>query len=75
MIIYYMWEILGEGRESVRNDLAKLAGSSAEETAIVRNATEALEIGTAISFHEMIGSERKEARLRYLKRTYYLFLI
>jgi selenocysteine lyase/cysteine desulfurase len=41
---YYMWEVLGEGRESVRNDLARLAGSSAEETAIVRNTTEALEI-------------------------------
>ena len=44
VIIYYMLEVLGEGRESVRNDLAKLAGSSAEETAIVRNTTEALEI-------------------------------
>lgn len=40
---YYMWEILGEGRESVRSDLARMAGASAEEIAIVRNTTEALE--------------------------------
>jgi selenocysteine lyase/cysteine desulfurase len=40
---YYMWEVLGEGRESVRRDLAELAGSSSEELAIVRNTTEALE--------------------------------
>ena len=40
---YYMWEVLGEGRESVRRDLAELAGSSPEELAIVRNTTEALE--------------------------------
>jgi selenocysteine lyase/cysteine desulfurase len=41
---YYMWQVLGDGRESVRRDLAELAGSSPEELAIVRNTTEALEI-------------------------------
>jgi selenocysteine lyase/cysteine desulfurase len=41
---YYMWNVVGKGRETVRDDLAKLAGCSAEEIAIVRNTTEALEI-------------------------------
>jgi len=41
---YYMWEVLGDGREAVRSDLARLAGSSEDEIAIVRNTTEALEI-------------------------------
>jgi selenocysteine lyase/cysteine desulfurase len=40
---YYMWEVLGGGRESVRTDLARLAGTATEEIAIVRNTTEALE--------------------------------
>lgn len=40
---YYMWHVVGEGRESVRRDLAELAGCSNEEIAIVRNTTEALE--------------------------------
>ena len=40
---YYMWHVVGEGRETVRKDLAGLAGCSAEEVAIVRNTTEALE--------------------------------
>ena len=41
---YYMWSVVGKGRETVRSDLAKLAGCSREEIAIVRNTTEALEI-------------------------------
>jgi len=41
---YYMWHVVGEGRESVRRDLAGMAGCSPEEMAIVRNTTEALEI-------------------------------
>jgi selenocysteine lyase/cysteine desulfurase len=40
---YYMWHVVGEGRESVRRDLADLAGCSVDEIAIVRNTTEALE--------------------------------
>jgi len=40
---YYMWHVVGQGRETVRNDLAGLAGCSNEEVAIVRNTTEALE--------------------------------
>jgi selenocysteine lyase/cysteine desulfurase len=40
---YYMWRILDEGREPLRRSLAMLAGCSADELAIHRNATEALE--------------------------------
>ncbi|MEP7163743.1 MAG: aminotransferase class V-fold PLP-dependent enzyme [Ferruginibacter sp.] len=39
---YYMWRILDMGREPLREKLAELAGTSAEEIAINRNATEAL---------------------------------
>ena len=40
---YYMWRILDQGREPLRKNLAKLAGCDAEEIAIHRNASEALE--------------------------------
>jgi len=40
---YYMWNVVGKGRETVRRNLAKMAGCSGEEIAIVRNTTEALE--------------------------------
>jgi selenocysteine lyase/cysteine desulfurase len=40
---YYMWRILDQGREPLRRNLARLAGCSAEEVAIHRNASEALE--------------------------------
>ena len=39
---YYMWRILDQGREALRSKLADLAGCSAEEIAINRNATEGL---------------------------------
>lgn len=39
---FYMWRILDAGREGLRNKLADLAGVSAEEIAINRNATEGL---------------------------------
>lgn len=39
---YFMWQILDQGREPLRLKLAHLAGTSAEEIAIDRNATEAL---------------------------------
>ena len=40
---YYMWRILDQGREPLRRNLARLAGCEAEEIAIHRNASEALE--------------------------------
>lgn len=39
---YYMWRILDQGRESLREKLSDLAGCSPEEIAINRNATEGL---------------------------------
>jgi selenocysteine lyase/cysteine desulfurase len=39
---YYMWRILEQDREPLRQNLAALAGCDAEEIAINRNATEAL---------------------------------
>ncbi|MBK7335932.1 MAG: aminotransferase class V-fold PLP-dependent enzyme [Saprospirales bacterium] len=40
---YYMWQILDQGREPLRAELAALSGCSAEEIAINRNSSEALE--------------------------------
>lgn len=40
---YYMWRILDQGRETLRTNLAKLAGCTAEEIALNRNASEGLE--------------------------------
>jgi len=40
---YYMWRILDQGREPLRQRLADLAGASNEEISICRNASEALE--------------------------------
>ena len=39
---YFMWRILDQGREPLREKLAALAGASPEEIAINRNSTEAL---------------------------------
>jgi selenocysteine lyase/cysteine desulfurase len=39
---YYMWQILDQGREPLREKLADLAGCDKEEIAINRNATEGL---------------------------------
>lgn len=39
---YYMWQILDQGREPLRADLATFAGCSPEEIAINRNTTEAM---------------------------------
>ena len=39
---YYMWRILDQDREPLRENLAALAGAGADEIAINRNATEAL---------------------------------
>jgi selenocysteine lyase/cysteine desulfurase len=40
---YYMWRILDQGRETLRTNLAALAGCSPEEIAINRNSSEGLE--------------------------------
>ena len=40
---YFMWRILDQGREPLRQRLAELAGVSPEEIAINRNTTEALD--------------------------------
>jgi selenocysteine lyase/cysteine desulfurase len=40
---YYMWRILDQGREPLRKNLSQVAGCNAEEIAIQRNASEALE--------------------------------
>jgi selenocysteine lyase/cysteine desulfurase len=40
---YYMWRILDQGRETLRGNLAKMAGCSAEEIAMNRNSSEGLE--------------------------------
>ncbi len=39
---YYMWRVLDQGREPLREKLANLAGCSAEEIALNRNTTEGL---------------------------------
>ena len=39
---YYMWQILDQGREPLRQKLARLAGAQPSEIAINRNSTEAL---------------------------------
>lgn len=39
---YFMWEILDQGREPLREKLAELAGCNKEEIVINRNATESL---------------------------------
>lgn len=40
---YFMWRIIDSGREPLRKNLAQLAGCEAEEIAMHRNASEALE--------------------------------
>jgi selenocysteine lyase/cysteine desulfurase len=40
---YFMWRILDQGRETLRRNLAQMAGCSPEEIAIHRSASEALE--------------------------------
>lgn len=40
---YYMWNILNEGREALRADLASFAGCQPGELAIQRNTTEAMD--------------------------------
>jgi len=72
---YYMWHILDQGREPLREKLATLAGTSPDEIAINRNATEALNtiiygldlkagdevIGTKQDYPHMIQAYRQRA--------------
>ncbi|MEN9686601.1 MAG: Isopenicillin-N epimerase [Bacteroidota bacterium] len=73
---YYMWRILDQGREPLRQKLAQLAGASPEEIAVNRNATEALNtvifgldlkagdevIGTRQDYPNMINAWRQRAQ-------------
>jgi selenocysteine lyase/cysteine desulfurase len=72
---YYMWQILDQGREPLRDKLARLAGVSPNEIAINRNSTEALNtiiyglplkagdevIGTKQDYPNMIQAYRQRA--------------
>jgi selenocysteine lyase/cysteine desulfurase len=72
---YYMWRILDQGREPLREKLALLAGALADEVAINRNSTEALNtiiygldlksgdevIGTKQDYPNMIQAWRQRA--------------
>ncbi len=72
---YYMWRILDQGREPLRQKLAILAGCSSEEIAVNRNATEALNtviygldlergdevIGTKQDYPNMINAWKQRA--------------
>jgi selenocysteine lyase/cysteine desulfurase len=73
---YYMWRIMDQGREPLREKLALLAGTSPEEIAINRNATEALNtvvygldlkagdevVGTLQDYPNMIQAWRQRAQ-------------
>jgi selenocysteine lyase/cysteine desulfurase len=72
---YFMWQILDQGREPLRQKLAHLAGTSADEIAINRNATEALNtiifglplkagdevVGTKQDYPNMMNAYRQRA--------------
>jgi selenocysteine lyase/cysteine desulfurase len=72
---YYMWQILDQGREPLRQKLAHLAGANPNEIAINRNSTEALNtiiyglplkagdevIGTKQDYPNMIQAYRQRA--------------
>jgi selenocysteine lyase/cysteine desulfurase len=72
---YYMWQIMDQGREPLRRKLAALAGVDANEVAIDRNSTEALNtiiyglplkagdevIGTKQDYPNMIQAYRQRA--------------
>ena len=69
---YFMWQILDQGREPLRQKLAKLAGTSAEEIAINRNSTEALNTliyGIPLkSGDEVVGSKQDYPHMMYAYR-------
>ena len=60
---YYMWRILDQGREPLRQQLARLAGCSAEEIAINRNSSEGLEtviFGMTLSSGDEVVASRQD---------------
>jgi len=73
---YYMWHILDQGREPLRQKLADLAGCEPEEIAVNRNSTEALNtvifgmdlkagdevIGTKQDYPNMINAWRQRVQ-------------
>src|SRR3954451_6318811 len=69
---YYMWQILDQGREPLRQKLANLAGTSPEEIAINRNSTEALNTliyGIPLkSGDEVVGSKQDYPHMMYAYR-------
>jgi selenocysteine lyase/cysteine desulfurase len=80
---YFMWRILDQGREPLRQKLAELAGVNAEEIAINRNATEALNtvifglnlkagdevIGTKQDYPNMINAWRQRVQREGIEYT------
>ena len=72
---YFMWRILDQGREPLREKLANLAGTLPDEIAVNRNATESLNtiilgmnlksgdevIGTKQDYPHMISAYRQRA--------------
>lgn len=80
---YFMWRILDQGREPLRQKLAMLAGCDAEEIAINRNTTESLitviyglnlqpgdeVIGTKQDYPNMINAWRQKAERNGIKYT------
>lgn len=80
---YFMWRILDQGREPLRQKLALLAGCTPEEIAVNRNATEALNtvifglelkagdevIGTRQDYPNMINAWRQRAEREGIRYT------
>ena len=60
---YYMWRILDQGREPLRQQLARLAGCAADEIAINRNSSEGLEtviFGMTLSSGDEVVASRQD---------------
>ncbi len=60
---YYMWRILDQGREPLRQQLARLAGCTADEIAINRNSSEGLEtviFGMTLSSGDEVVASRQD---------------
>ncbi len=69
---YYMWQILDQGREPLRQKLANLGGTSPDEIAINRNSTEALNTliyGIPLKAgDEVVGSKQDYPHMMYAYR-------
>jgi selenocysteine lyase/cysteine desulfurase len=60
---YYMWRILDQGREPLRQQLARLAGCAVDEIAINRNSSEGLEtviFGMTLSSGDEVVASRQD---------------